>query len=107
MCGWRLWGFQEHFGVGSFDRRGSEEFLFADGGYEFLEVEWFEVCDVLEVAGAIGGEGRGERCCRAAGGPAHFRCCRLCLFRALSGFVCKGRIYLINKTAPRYKARQG
>ena len=30
------------------------EFLFADGGYEFLEVEGFEVGYVLEVAGAEG-----------------------------------------------------
>ena len=41
-------------------RTGSEEFLLADGGYEFLEVEWFEVGHVLEVAGAKGLEGRGE-----------------------------------------------
>lgn len=37
-----------------------EEFLLADGGYEFLEVERFEVGHVLEVAGAKGLEGRGE-----------------------------------------------
>ena len=30
------------------------EFLFADGGYEFLQVEGFEVGYVLEVAGAEG-----------------------------------------------------
>ena len=41
-------------------RTGSEEFLLADGGYEFLEVEWLEVGHVLEVAGAKGLEGRGE-----------------------------------------------
>ena len=37
-----------------------EEFLLADGGYEFLEVEWLEVGHVFEVAGAKGLEGRGE-----------------------------------------------
>ena len=41
-------------------RTGSEEFLLADGGYEFLEVEWLEVGHVLEAAGAKGLEGRGE-----------------------------------------------
>ena len=51
-----------HFGVGSFDRRGSEEFLFADCGYEFLEVEWFEVGDVFKAALAVGAEGRLEHC---------------------------------------------
>ena len=39
---------------------GLPEFLLADGGDEFLEVEWFEVGDVLEIAGAVGGEGGGE-----------------------------------------------
>ena len=62
LCGWRLWGFLGHFGVGSFDRRGSEEFLFADCGYEFLEVEWFEVGDVFKAALAVGAEGRLEHC---------------------------------------------
>ena len=33
------------------------EFLFADGGYEFLQVEGFEVGYVLEVAGAEGCQG--------------------------------------------------
>lgn len=37
-----------------------EEFLLADGGYEFLEVEGFEVGHVLEVAGVEGDKGRGE-----------------------------------------------
>ena len=36
------------------------EFLFADCGDEFLEVEWLEVCDVLEVSGAECRDGRGE-----------------------------------------------
>ena len=42
--------------------------LLADGGDEFLEVEWFEVGDVLEVAGAVGGYGRLQhrRCFRPA-----------------------------------------
>ena len=34
-----------------------EEFLFADGGDEFLEVEWFEVGDVFEAVLAVGAEG--------------------------------------------------
>ena len=44
------------------------EFLFADCGDEFLEVEWLEVCDVLEVSGAECRDGRGEhrRCLRMA-----------------------------------------
>ena len=48
--------------MGSFDRRGSEEFLFADGGDEFLEVEWFEVGDVFKAALPVGAEGRLEHC---------------------------------------------
>ena len=39
-----------------------EEFLFADCGYEFLEVEWFEVGDVFKAALAVGAEGRLEHC---------------------------------------------
>ena len=39
-----------------------EEFLFADGGDEFLEVEWFEVGDVFKAALAVGAEGRLEHC---------------------------------------------
>ena len=39
---------------------GLPEFLLADGGDEFLEVEWFEVGNVLEIAGAVGGEGGDE-----------------------------------------------
>ena len=37
-----------------------EQFLFADCGYEFLEIEWFEVGYVLEVAGFEGFEGWGQ-----------------------------------------------
>lgn len=33
-------------------RQSLPELLLADGGDEFLEVERFEVCDVLEIAGA-------------------------------------------------------
>ena len=51
-----------HCGVGSFGRRGSEEFLFADCGYEFLEVEWFEVGDVFKAVLAVGAEGWLEHC---------------------------------------------
>ena len=36
---------------------GLPHLLLADGGYEFLEVEWFEVGYVLEVGGAVGCEG--------------------------------------------------
>lgn len=36
------------------------EFLFADGGDEFLEVEWFEVGDVLEVCCTECCDGGGE-----------------------------------------------
>ena len=43
-------------------RKGLEEFLFADGGDEFLEVEGFEVCHVLEVACAEGCNCRFEHC---------------------------------------------
>ena len=39
-----------------------EEFLFADCGYEFLEVEWFEVGDVFKAVLAVGAEGRLEHC---------------------------------------------
>ena len=39
-----------------------EEFLFADGGDEFLEVEWFEVGDVFKAALVVGAEGRLEHC---------------------------------------------
>ena len=39
-----------------------EEFLFADGGDEFFEVEWFEVGYVFEVAFAVGFEGWLEHC---------------------------------------------
>lgn len=28
--------------------RWSEQFLFADGGNKFFQIEWFEVCDILE-----------------------------------------------------------
>ena len=36
---------------------GLEQFLFADCGYEFFEVEWLEVGDVLESAGSVGCKG--------------------------------------------------
>ena len=39
-----------------------EQFLLADCGYEFLEVEWFEVGDVFKAALAVGAEGRLEHC---------------------------------------------
>ena len=38
------------------------EFLFADGGDEFLEVEGFEVGDVLEVVGVEGCQGGFQHC---------------------------------------------
>ena len=36
------------------------EFFLADCGDEFFEVEWLEVCDILEVSGAECRDGRGE-----------------------------------------------
>ena len=44
-------------------RSALEQFLFADCGYEFLEVERLEVGYVLEVAGSEGDEGGLEHCC--------------------------------------------
>ena len=38
----------------------SEKFFLADGSDKLLEIERFEVCDVLEVSCAEGGKGRGE-----------------------------------------------
>ena len=42
--------------------KGLEEFLFADSSDEFLEIEWLEVGDVLEVCGTEGGHCGLEHC---------------------------------------------
>jgi hypothetical protein len=51
-----------------FRRKVSEKLLLADCSDEFLQIEWFEVGYVLEIAGAQCSQGRGEHsgCLRVA-----------------------------------------